>query len=147
MQTQGERKGPTLFIKIQVTLEDIYNGNEVEVFITKRQVCPHCRGSGADDPDHVKTCPKCKGTGYTMQKQQIGPGFYQQFQSTCDQCYGKGKIYTSKCHVCNGRKVPAPSETPLPPTHTHRPTRNENSPARRTLSLILAPWPPANLLS
>jgi len=36
-----------------VTLEDIYKGAEVPVYTTRRTICPHCRGSGADDPDDV----------------------------------------------------------------------------------------------
>jgi DnaJ-related protein SCJ1 len=32
-------------------------------------MCPHCRGSGADDPDMIETCPACKGVG-TVQKRQ-----------------------------------------------------------------------------
>lgn len=102
---QREKKGPELPIKIPVTLEDIYNGKEIDIFHTKQVVCPHCRGSGADDPDDVETCPVCRGQGYTLKKQQIAPGFYQQFQATCDRCDGKGKVFSSVCHVCGGTKT------------------------------------------
>lgn len=37
--------------------------------------------------------------------QQLGPGFIQQFQTTCDKCGGKGKIIKGKCPVCSGKKV------------------------------------------
>lgn len=75
------------------------------MFYTKLGICPHCRGSGADNPDDVKTCPECSGTGYTVKRQQIAPGFFQQFQAPCDRCTGKGKIYKKKCHVCRGDKI------------------------------------------
>ena len=26
-------------------------------------ICPHCRGTGADNPDDVKICPDCNGKG------------------------------------------------------------------------------------
>jgi len=55
-----------LTIKVPVTLEDIYNGREVEMFMTKRIICNHCRGTGADSPDDVITCNKCAGKGVTM---------------------------------------------------------------------------------
>jgi len=100
-----ERKGPELSIKIPVTLEHIYVGKEIGVFHTKQIICTHCRGTGADDPDHIKHCPACGGQGFVIRKQQIGPGFFQQFQSQCDKCNGKGKIFTSTCHVCKGSKV------------------------------------------
>eukprot|EP01015_Nassula_variabilis_P034352 TRINITY_DN8441_c0_g1_i2.p1 TRINITY_DN8441_c0_g1~~TRINITY_DN8441_c0_g1_i2.p1 ORF type:complete len:233 (-),score=65.05 TRINITY_DN8441_c0_g1_i2:9-707(-) len=57
------------------------------------------------DPDDVQACPTCKGSGYTIKRQQIAPGFFQQFQTTCDRCSGKGKIFRSKCRVCQGDKV------------------------------------------
>lgn len=79
-KSRRENKGPELMIKIRISLEDIYNGKEITIFLTKQTICPHCRGSGADNPDDVKTCPECNGTGYTIKKQQIAPGFYQQFQ-------------------------------------------------------------------
>ena len=100
-----ENKGPEMLIKIRVTLEDIYNGKDITMFMNRQIICPHCRGSGADNPDDVKTCPECNGTGYTLKRQQIAPGFFQQFQSTCDKCFGRGKVYRTKCHVCNGNKV------------------------------------------
>ena len=50
-------------IKIKVSLEDIYSGKDMEVKYTRSIICPHCRGSGGDNPDDVKTCTKCKGTG------------------------------------------------------------------------------------
>jgi len=55
-------------IKIPVTLEDIYNGREIDIFMTKRIICEHCRGSGADSPEDVKSCPDCNGVGKTMKK-------------------------------------------------------------------------------
>jgi len=46
-----------------VTLEDVYNGRDISIFMTKRVICNHCRGSGADSPEDVKTCPDCNGAG------------------------------------------------------------------------------------
>jgi DnaJ-related protein SCJ1 len=40
-----------------------------------------------------------------MMTRRVGPGFIQQFQTTCEKCHGKGKIYSSTCPVCGGRKV------------------------------------------
>jgi len=48
-------------IKLPVTLKDIYTGKEKEIFMTKKVICNHCRGSGADSPEDVKTCPDCNG--------------------------------------------------------------------------------------
>lgn len=50
-------------IKIKVSLANLYNGKDMNIKYTRSTICPHCRGSGADDPDDVKTCQKCNGQG------------------------------------------------------------------------------------
>jgi len=59
-------------VKLRVGLEDLYNGKEMTVKYTRQIICPHCRGSGADDPDHVKTCTKCNGQGHTLEIRDMG---------------------------------------------------------------------------
>lgn len=73
--------------------------------MTKRKICPHCRGTGADDPDDIKTCPYCNGVGTVEKRQQVGAGYYQIYRSQCDKCHGAGKIIKSKCQVCTGEKL------------------------------------------
>ena len=53
----------------------------------------------------MKTCTRCNGKGHRIVKQQIAPGFVQQFQEHCHTCDGKGQIITSTCHVCHGAKL------------------------------------------
>lgn len=74
----------------------------MEIKYTRNTLCPHCRGTGADDPDDIKTCPKCNGQGVVMETQRLGPGFVQQFQRQCSACNGEGKTKTSTCHLCKG---------------------------------------------
>jgi DnaJ-related protein SCJ1 len=76
---QGEKTGPGIKIKVKVSLEDLYNGKEMEVKYTRNIICPHCRGSGANNPEDVKECPKCRGQGVIIREQQLAPGFVQQF--------------------------------------------------------------------
>lgn len=40
-----------------------------------------------------------------MRKQQLAPGFIQQFQETCNKCGGEGRIIKKKCHVCKAQKT------------------------------------------
>ncbi|KAM3134111.1 hypothetical protein pb186bvf_013837 [Paramecium bursaria] len=92
---QGEQKGPEFKVKIRVSLEDIYNGKEVPIYLTKQILCPNCRGSGADDPDDLAWDVYIKTLKIV----------YQTYQVTCERCYGKGKIIKKKCHVCSGDKI------------------------------------------
>jgi len=98
-------KGNPLRIKLQVTLEDLYNGRDIEVLQRRQVLCPHCRGTGAENSDDVSSCPDCGGTGVKVVTQKLGPGFVQRMQTTCDRCQGKGKIITSTCSHCQGTKV------------------------------------------
>lgn len=56
-----ERTGPSMTLRLKLSLNDLYKGKEMNVKYTRKTICPHCRGSGADDPDHVKDCPRCGG--------------------------------------------------------------------------------------
>lgn len=51
---QEDRTGPNMNIKLKITLEDVYIGKEMEIKYTRNTLCPHCRGTGADDPEDIK---------------------------------------------------------------------------------------------
>jgi DnaJ-related protein SCJ1 len=55
---QQEARGPDINLKLRVTLEDVYNGKEVELQYTKQAICPHCRGNGAESHEHLDECDK-----------------------------------------------------------------------------------------
>lgn len=100
-----QRRGASVEIPLEVTLADLYNGKTISVAHKKQILCPHCRGSGAKNPDDVQTCPVCGGSGTRVFTQQLGPGFITQTQKTCDKCGGKGKVVKSTCPFCQGSKV------------------------------------------
>lgn len=102
---QEERRGPDLELELQVTLADLYSGRVMEVAVRNQQLCPKCRGHGAQHENDVVTCTSCQGRGVKIQMHQIGPGFVQQVQMQCDVCGGKGKIIKSTCRRCKGKKV------------------------------------------
>lgn len=104
-QHQGNPKTPNIEIQLQVTLEDIYNGVNIEVDVSKHVICNHCFGSGAHSSDSIHTCNSCNGQGSTLRQVQIAPGFVQQYQQQCEKCAGKGKVITQKCKVCDGHKI------------------------------------------
>ncbi|KAI8991107.1 hypothetical protein BDF20DRAFT_992495 [Mycotypha africana] len=104
-QQHQERRGPNIAVPLQVSLEDLYNGAEIEVDVSKQVLCDHCHGSGARKAEDIHTCDVCNGRGIVIKRQQFGPGMIQQFQQTCQKCNGKGKVITHNCPVCNGQKV------------------------------------------
>lgn len=105
MRAQEEAKGPDINLKVRVTLNDVYNGKDLEIQYSRQSICPHCRGNGAESMEDIHTCPKCNGQGFTLKQRQIGRGFVQQYQEHCGHCNGEGKIIKEKCHVCHAQKV------------------------------------------
>lgn len=102
---QQQKKGPTVRIRLPVTLKDLYVGTSVEFELSKQVVCDRCRGSGAKSPKHVKKCSDCGGKGVKLVTRKLGPGFVQQMQQQCERCGGKGKVISAKCPTCSGKKV------------------------------------------
>ncbi len=100
-----DNRDDDLRVNIKATLKDLYMGKEFEFLYTRNVMCPHCRGSGGDDPDDVTTCDRCNGQGMVIERRQIGPGFIQQFQTKCPKCGGAGKMVKTTCHVCHGDKI------------------------------------------
>ena len=100
-----ENKHDDVRIRLRVSLKDLFIGRELNFQFSKNVVCPHCRGTGADSENDVTQCNRCGGQGVILERQQIAPGFVQQFQRQCPKCNGKGKIISKKCHVCSGDKI------------------------------------------
>ena len=102
----AKRKAPSTVLPLIVSLETVYQGKSVNIEFNKQVICYKCDGSGAKDADDVVTCTKCNGRGVVVQMRELGGGFiFQQVQTNCDQCNGKGKVSKSVCSFCKGKRV------------------------------------------
>jgi len=101
---QGQRRGPNMEVRIHVPLRDFYTGTDHEFKIEKQIICEKCEGSGSEDGQR-DTCHKCNGQGMVIQKHMLAPGIFQQMQSQCDVCNGKGSTVKHKCKACDGARV------------------------------------------
>ena len=104
-RVKKENKNEDQRIKLKVSLNDLYNGKELNYKYTRNVICPHCRGTGADSEDDIKVCTKCGGQGMVIERQQIAPGYIQQFQRQCPKCAGQGKMINKSCNVCSSSKI------------------------------------------
>ena len=97
---------PDIECKINVTLEDVYYGNPVDISYTRDETCSGCKGSGSKSGKNYK-CNSCNGRGIKISMRQIGPGMIQQMQTSCNDCNGKGETLDEKdkCLICSGNKV------------------------------------------
>jgi len=99
------RRGPSSVTEFEVTLADMYKGNNIDFMIKKKVLCDHCRGSGAASDRDIHTCSTCNGAGVRLVKQQIFPGMFAQTQVTCNDCGGRGKVIKNVCPHCRGAKI------------------------------------------
>lgn len=92
-------------VQIKVTLEDIYNGKDIEIDYERRNLCKKCDGTGNSDKK-LHNCTKCNGKGITVEVIQLGPGMIQQMQRPCNECNGSGKGSDNKlkCKDCDGKR-------------------------------------------
>ena len=91
-------------VRISVPLRDFYTGKDVEFQVEKQTICEECEGSGSSD-GQTHSCEQCGGRGVRIVKHMLAPGIFQQVQSVCDVCGGKGQTIAHPCKVCQGRKV------------------------------------------
>lgn len=97
----GPRKGNDSLIRVKVDFMDTINGRDIEIPVEVDEKCPRCNGTGARDPNSIKTCPHCNGTGYVRVQRRSLFGVVEQ-QEVCPQCGGRGKIITNRCPDCGG---------------------------------------------
>ncbi|KAF0992716.1 hypothetical protein HZS_1328 [Henneguya salminicola] len=92
--------------KVEVSLQEFYNGSTREFKVSRRVICKECNGVGGKS-GAVDQCIMCKGTGKRVQIVQLGPGMIQQLCSTCNNCAGTGQLIREqdKCKTCHAQKV------------------------------------------
>ena len=75
------------------------------MLVEKQVACPHCKGTGAENPYDVVTCHECSGQGRVTRRVELGGGYYNMYTQICPRCQGKGKVIGRKCHLCNSQKI------------------------------------------
>ena len=96
-QKQQTVKGQSMRIALNVTLEELYNGNTRTIKYKRQGTCKKCGGSGKGANTRVETCKHCGGTGQMFSQN----GFIQTI-TTCNHCGGKGTKMINPCMNCNG---------------------------------------------
>ena len=97
-------RGEDIEIPLTITLKEAVLGTTKEISVTRKEVCPHCKGTGVEPGSGYITCPTCGGTGVVRRVQRSVFGEFV-VQTTCPTCHGTGKIPKEKCHVCGGTGV------------------------------------------
>ena len=95
------RKGENLRANVNIKFEEAAFGVKKEVFVTRVEQCPDCKGTGCAAGTTAEVCPDCKGSGQVKTTQRTPFGMMQQ-NTRCNKCKGRGKIIHSPCGTCHG---------------------------------------------
>merc|ERR1719158_39012 len=101
---EDQKKGKDVLFRLRVSLDDLYNGANKKLRLTKQVICKSCNGEGGTG---VAKCATCKGRGVRVIIRQLGPGMIQQMQAQCEDCKGEGEIIPpgKRCSACRGEKT------------------------------------------
>ncbi len=94
-------RGSNLRVKVKLSLEEIVNGVEKKIKVSKYVSCASCHGTGAHKGSGHSTCSTCRGSGQVTRVTNTILG-QMQTSSPCPTCGGEGQIITDKCKVCFG---------------------------------------------
>jgi molecular chaperone DnaJ len=93
----GPRAGRDLKIVLDLSLEEIDQGVERTISLTRHEHCLTCTGSGAQAGTEPTPCTTCGGRGQIHRSQ----GFFT-MATTCPRCRGGGMVIESPCTDCKG---------------------------------------------
>ena len=106
-------RGRDLQTEITITFEEAAFGLKKDIVINRQEECSTCAGTGAHSKSDIETCSRCNGSGRIITEQSTLFGRIQT-QTTCPECYGKGKTIKRKCEKCSGSgKVESKQQLPL----------------------------------
>jgi len=98
---RGPRRGADLRYDLKISFEEAVFGCKKEIEVTRRDRCPHCKGSGAEPGTTPVRCRECEGTGQVRRVQRSIFGSFVNV-STCPVCQGTGEVISIPCTRCDG---------------------------------------------
>ena len=95
------RRGSDVLLRHSVSLEQVFEEEDIEISAKLSAACDACNGTGAKTPQDIAICATCGGQGKIVQQARVGP-FVQQMVSDCPDCAGQGKTIQNPCVECHG---------------------------------------------
>lgn len=90
------RRVRPLQIRVDITLEEAFQGASKKVTYNRVISCSECGGAGGKEP---MVCPHCKGQGFLKDPHNT-MGMNTMFM--CTTCSGSGHVFTKQCGGCHG---------------------------------------------
>ena len=95
---QSRLRGSDLRYNLEISLEEAFAGQTVEIDVPTLVGCTTCEGTGAKPGTGMSTCRHCNGHG----KVRAAQGFFT-IERTCPVCQGRGQILEQPCTDCGGQ--------------------------------------------
>ncbi len=96
-RSNGPARGQDLRYDLEISLEQAYAGDQVEVRAPAAVTCDTCAGAGAKPGTSATTCTTCNGQGRVRRSQ----GFFA-VETACPRCGGAGRLILDPCETCAG---------------------------------------------
>lgn len=90
-------RGSDLRYEMEISLEEAFNGKDMEINVPISENCDRCDGLGAEPGASIDTCQTCAGAGRVRTQQ----GFFT-MERACPTCGGQGEYVSDPCHECDG---------------------------------------------
>lgn len=100
----GPTRGADMKQVVEITLEESFEGAEIEVPVSGMVTCDGCDGKRTQERDGVKACGDCQGTGQLHQVIQTPLGRMTQV-GPCGACRGTGQVVIKPCLDCRGAGI------------------------------------------
>lgn len=98
----GPRRGNDLQTETTIDFAEAVFGTVRRINLSKKSVCSHCQGNGAEPGSKIINCFGCQGSGQVQFTQSTFLGAIQTVR-TCSDCQGVGQTPEKKCRQCAGR--------------------------------------------
>ncbi len=100
-RTKDKRKGKSIEVNLEISLEDTLKGKEKEFNLRKFVTCSRCQGIGAEPGTKRNECFSCRGTGKVQEIKKTIFGSFTKV-TVCPECDGEGQKPDKPCNVCSG---------------------------------------------
>jgi molecular chaperone DnaJ len=102
--SRAPRRGADLRYDLSLDFEEAVFGSSKGIEFQRQELCPACRGSGAEPGTSPVRCDTCGGSGEVRQVRQTFFGSMVNV-TTCPACGGRGETVATACRKCSGRGI------------------------------------------
>ncbi|MFH1037551.1 MAG: molecular chaperone DnaJ [PVC group bacterium] len=101
---RGPVSGANIEYEMEISLDEAAAGATRKAAISRREVCPRCRGEGAEPGTDRTACDRCRGAGRIRQARRTLLGTFAT-ETPCPACGGEGSTAATPCRECAGRRT------------------------------------------